>query len=119
MPERTYRELLTMLGSLTTSNPGLQAAWAKTCYDMAEQKADWIAGLRQAGIKAAHPDDGWIDRKENSVHFAYPHFDDGVQVGDLIALGWPYKKTWRTVRVVGEKVSPLGIKRWLFEPIQS
>ena len=59
----------------------------------------WITRLREQGAKAAHPDDGWVDRERNRIHLTYPQFDDGVRVGDLLALGWPTGPT-RMVRVV-------------------
>lgn len=59
----------------------------------------WVADLRSRGVKAAHPDDGWVDRKKNRVVLCYPQFNLGLEVGDLIALGWPDK--WRLVRVMG------------------
>lgn len=63
--------------------------WHEICREMnAEQKA-WIAQLRSQGIKASHPDDGWVDRKNNTLQFVYPQFNDGAKAGDLVALGWP------------------------------
>ena len=59
----------------------------------------WVDSLIRRGIKAAHPDDGWVDREENKVVFCYPQFRMQVNVGDLIALGWPDK--YRIVRVTG------------------
>jgi len=62
-------------------------------------EVQWIKSLRKAGVKAAHPDDGWVDRTTNIVTFAYPQFDDGVSPGDYIALGYSFW-AWRIVRVV-------------------
>lgn len=85
---------------------------------MEQQQAAWIAELRAAGVKAAHPDDGWVDRELDTVYFCYPQFDDGVSVGDLIALGWPQwsrkKKQHRIVRVIGITCGPFQ-QRWAFE----
>jgi len=74
------------------------AEYAKICAEQKEQERQWVKSLRVQGIKAAHPDDGWVEREENTVHFAYPQFDDGVSIGDLIALGWEYK--FRVVKVI-------------------
>lgn len=67
--------------------------WIGIGNQMREEQDRWIAGLRTMGVKAAHPDDGWVDRKKADRHdfvqFVYPQFDDGVSQGDLIALGWP------------------------------
>jgi len=72
---------------LMSGPPAAMARWAEICHEGDHKEDDWIATLRAKGVKAAHPDDGWVDRKENSVHFAYPQFDDEVKVGDTIALG--------------------------------
>lgn len=47
----------------------------------------WKRELAQRGVKGAHPNDGWVNRDENTVIFVYPHFDYGISVGDFIALG--------------------------------
>lgn len=78
--------------------------FAKICQDHEEAERQWIADLRSIGIKAAHPDDGWVDRKRAKRHdfvrFAYPQFNDGVQEGDRIALGWPDRYRVRIVQKV-------------------
>jgi hypothetical protein len=60
-------------------------------------------------VKAAHPDDGWVTRtkaeRHDFVQFAYPQFDDGVSVGDLIALGWPDE--FRVRKVV--RIEPISM----------
>ena len=71
--------------------------WAEICTKQHKTQLDWIADLRTHGIKAAHPDDGWVDREKNYVSFTYPQFFDGLNDGDFIALGWPDK--YRIVRV--------------------
>lgn len=87
----------------------------------AEQQA-WVEMLRACGVKAAHPDDGWVNRVDNILQPCYPQFDDGVEVGDTIALGWPQwgDKTprHRLVRVVEITRGRLfGTLLWKFEPI--
>lgn len=97
------------------------ATFATIACDMERDQSAWIAALRAAGVKAAHPDDGWVDRECNTVFFCYPQFDDGVAVGDLIALGWPQwgskKPQHRIVRVIGKTVGPFQ-QRWAFEPAE-
>ena len=68
---------------------------------MRAAESAWIKGLREKGVKAAHPDDGWVNRKENTIKFVYPQFFDNPQVGYLVALGWPWEKT-RIVRLTEE-----------------
>lgn len=53
--------------------------------DRNEEK--WVEKLKKFGIKAAHPNDGWNNRKDNECSFSYPYFNLGVKVGDQIALG--------------------------------
>lgn len=74
----------------------------------AQREREWIAGLRAQGVKAAHPDDGWVDRERNLVHLAYPQFNDGLGVGDLLALGWSDDRM-RIVRVMGTSENPFAV----------
>lgn len=91
--------------------------WKRIGKEMAENEREWVEQLRSQGVKAAHPDDGWVDRENNTIYFAYPQFNDGVQIGDTIALGWDWHRT-RLVRVIGVIEQPLmGEPRYAFEPI--
>ncbi len=87
---------------------------------MATSRKTWVAALREQGVKAAHPDDGWVDRDRNEVHLAYPDFNDGLGVGDLLALGWPSGET-RIVRITGKRTPEigLGMTYWAFEELSS
>lgn len=67
---------------------------------MCAEEAQWVAELRAGGVKASHPNDGWVDRAAYKVHLCYPQFNDGLEVGDLLALGSPGRGTW-LVRVTG------------------
>lgn len=82
---------------------------------MEREQADWICHLRANGVKAAHPDDGWVDRQKNTIRFQYPQFNDGVGIGDLVALGWPSSKT-RIVEIIGREETMLAGERWAFKP---
>ena len=98
--------------------PESRDRWHAICDQADRDKAKWCDELKGQGVKAAHPDDGWVDREKNSVYFAYPHFDLGVQVGDLIALGWHFDKT-RIVEVVeikDEGILGPGLVRYYFIP---
>lgn len=75
-------------------------AYNEVCLKAEEDERKWIADLRATGVKAAHPDDGWVDRIRNHVVLAYPQFNDGLEVGDLLALGYHYGDT-RIVEVSG------------------
>lgn len=83
-------------GLCRSNDAGHVATWDRIGATLAAEQREWNARLRAQGVKAAHPDDGWVDRANSTVQFSYPAFDDRVQVGDLIALGWP----WRGYRIV-------------------
>jgi hypothetical protein len=87
------------------------AGWRDICVKAQKEQDRWISNLRAAGIKAAHPDDGWVDRENNTVHFSYPQFDDGCAIGDRVALGWADK--YRVVTIVGKDDGPF-LFRWIF-----
>jgi hypothetical protein len=94
--------------------------WHQVCDEMETAQARWIAELRAAGVKAAHPDDGWVDREHNTLQFAYPQFNDDAKVGDLVALGWHPSEhrplQHRIVRLTGFTAGLLGMGCWSFEP---
>lgn len=77
--------------------------------DLHQGEQEWIAALRADGVKAAHPDDGWVKRDENRVHLCYPQFNDNPAVGDLIALGSSYRGQARLVRVTRIEVRDKGV----------
>lgn len=76
-------------GSFSTDDPKIFEDIQRIDRNMSEQRRLWIEQIREAGAKASHPDDGWVDRTNNIVQFAYPHFNDDPQVGDMIVLGSP------------------------------
>lgn len=100
-------------GLCESADASAVALWDSIGDRMADDQRGWVARLRAMGVKAAHPDDGWVKRNETppKVFFSYPAFNDGVQEGDLIALGAPYhhggykwgtdRWKYRLVRVTG------------------
>jgi hypothetical protein len=102
-----------------TGNPEMVSLWRRICDEADEQERQWIANLRAAGFKAAHPNDGWVDRGKNEVYLAYPQFNDGAEIGDLVMIGWPYKSSRpRPVRIVGKR-EWLGGVYWRFEDVET
>ncbi len=92
------------------------SAWIEAEKQSDTLKIKWINDLRSENIKAAHPDDGWVDRKANTVVFAYPQFYDDVGVGSLIALGWHFDATSRIVRLISSRSSFCSeLVYWKFE----
>lgn len=88
--------------------------FAAICEQRKQDETAWISALRTAGVKAAHPDDGWVDRKANVVQLQYPRFNDGVAVGDMVALG--DQERYRLVRVANVDRPWWGGIRLAFEP---
>lgn len=101
-----------MIGLLSTSNAAVGKSWAEICNEGQCERDAWVAALKEHGIVAAHPDDGWVDRVKNQIRFAYPQFNLGVEVGSLVALGWPDKH--RVVRITGTVESMLSGRAWTF-----
>ena len=85
-------------GLACSNDPALIATWNGLAANEAKRTRAWVADLRALGVKAAHPDDGWVNRKADTVQLVYPQFNDGPGVGDLIALGDPER--YRLVRVI-------------------
>ena len=102
---------------LASGDPEFVAWWNAGCREDHTSEQRWIADLRAKDVKAAHPDDGWVDRKANSFQFAYPQFNDGAGVGDRVALGWHFAKTRivRITRIERSKFFP-ELVTYFFEP---
>lgn len=93
-------------GLASSNDHRLITAWNDTVAAQIREEKDATRALRKMNIRAAHPDDGWVDRARDAVRFVYPQFDDGVLPGHLIALGWPWKG-YRIVRC--REVAEVGI----------
>ena len=77
-------------GLMSSADPNAVALWEDIGARMENDKATWTERLRAMGVKLAHPDDGWVDRKRNRFSWSwYPQFDDRPEVGDLVAFGCP------------------------------
>lgn len=90
--------------------------WNQGCRAAHNEELQWITMLKADGVKASHPEDGWVDREKNEVFFCYPQFggDDNVSFGDRVALGRPGK--YRIVEIIGSRRVILGdMKYWKFK----
>ena len=96
------------------NDPKFGELWNSICDEQSATERRWVAQLRFAGIKAAHPDDGWVDRKKNEVFLCYPQFNDGLQVGDRLALG--SADHHRIVVVTGMRIGGAlwNVNLWMF-----
>lgn len=105
---------------LCSGRPDFFSTWAKICHEGHHREQAYIAALRQRGIKAAHPNDGWIKRDEQKLHFAYPHFNDGAKTGDLVALGYEFDATTLIVRLTTSTSGVLSsMKWWSYTPVET
>lgn len=89
-------------GLMSSADPDAVALWEDICSRSDAAESDWTARLRAAGVKLAHPDDGWVKRDRNQFSLSwYARFDDHPEVGDLIAFGSPpdgeHYRSWHDV----------------------
>lgn len=106
-------------GIQVSGRADIVATFADVYRQMREDDRAWIARLRAEGYKAAHPNDGWVDRKKNIITFCYPHYNDGAKAGDLVMLGWSCERWNRPVRLLGPATGLAGGNwgRWFFEDV--
>jgi len=105
-------EMKKLLGP--TSNLEFQKDWYDVCEREQREQDEWILKLIEDGIKAAHPDDGWNDRDNNEIHFAYPRFIHPLlQIGNLVALGRPEK--FHIVKLTSKKIGFGDMIYWKYE----
>lgn len=70
------------------TNAAFGERWVKICADHESKKNSWVQKMLELGCAAAHPDDGCVDRRQNTVFLCYPYFErKPVKIGDRIALG--------------------------------
>lgn len=100
---------------LASGRPDLVANWRKICLEQQHDLDVWRAKLKADGVRAAHPDDGWVDDRQNIVFLSNPHFDLGLRPGDVMAIGDPHG--YRFVRILER--APLlllpNANRWRFD----
>lgn len=90
------------------------ASFVAICTEFDRKEKEWVEMLESKGFAAAHPDDGWVDRKRHEVHFAYPQFirPDRLKIGAKVALGTAEK--YRIVVIRGQ-VRSLCLDYWPFK----
>jgi hypothetical protein len=103
----TYEATYESADGFRISGPAtIVASFEASEHRRAKVTARMVAELRAQGVKALHPDDGWVRRDRDSVYLCYPYFDDGVNVGDIVALGDPAHGV-RLVRIT--RIEPLKV----------
>lgn len=93
------------------------ARFARISAEYEETERGWVANLKAQGIAAAHPQDGWVDRKNNTVHLAYPQFaeTEKLKPGARIALGQFNK--FRIVEIIRKEEDVFGMIWWRFREL--
>ena len=96
--------------------PTLREQWDELTFEAGLSKKEWIQALRDLGFQAAHPYDDWAQRKgrKDQLHLAYPQYNDGVDVGAIVMLGWPKntKEELRPVIIIGKEEDRKDKKIW-------
>jgi len=100
---------------IISGKPEIVSLWNDIVRKGRIEKEEWIKNLREQGFSAAHPNDGWVDRENNKIYFAYAHFNDGVQVGDKIMLGWAFDKPEKLRPVIITGIEHRLLTYYLFE----
>lgn len=94
--------------------------YLEICRKKDRSEREWISQLKGIGIKATHPDDGWVNREQNYVKFCYPYFKYAdLAVGDLAVLG--NFEQFRLVRITKIKDSIFlknSLKYYYFEELE-
>ena len=108
-----------MKKSLTTYDGKFVQSWIDICEEWKQEEERWVSKLKEEWFKASHPNDWWVNRKENYVILQYPQFDDGVEVGNLIMLWWAHDKPSknRPVKVTSIKYGSMGLEYFYFDDI--
>lgn len=111
-------------GGTLTSNGSAEGdacvdTYARVCRDMDAEREAAHSTLKAKGVVAAGANDGWVDRKKNSwCPPSYAHIWGPIEVGSLIALGWPSDGySLKTVTRIED--GWFGLVRYYFEPAAS
>ena len=104
-----------------SGRPDLVEQWKDGCRVSAYERKAWVKKMRALGVRASHPDDGWVDRENNHLQLCYPDFERSLAVGSLIALGGP--ENYRLVRVTKvdteQRIIPDSLITYEYEPHES
>lgn len=105
-------------GLCQSNNNEMIETWNKITEQQETAKKKYIAELRQKGIKALIPNDGWVNRTENYFQLVYPDFNDGVKIGDKVMLSFGKGYNERLVVVKNIKENMFGKEYYYFEDIK-
>lgn len=82
-----YESLNGLADGIGESGKTFVDSYNKSCEEYKIKNQEWVNKLKDLGIVAIHPDDGWHHREEHTFSLSYPYIDLGVKVGDMVALG--------------------------------
>lgn len=117
--DRTTTEHARILDCAFGADGKLFADFIRFIHNADAKRAAWIAMLRRSGVRAAHPDDDFVDPAARSFHPQQWEFNDGARIGDVIALG--NQNIYRLVRITWQRESLLSadISFWGFEELSA
>lgn len=106
-------------GLAHSDNLKMIECWNNCIMQRKKKTEEFCDYLKKQGVKALHPDDGWVDRKENTVYFCYPDFLEEINVGDQIALG-DYKeyRICQVIEIISQSRIFAGGFRYKFKEIK-
>lgn len=78
----------------------------------------WIAEIRESGVAAIHPDDGWVHHKKMKLALYNPDYcvDRPLENGDRIVIGNP--DHYMVAKIEKHKRSIFGILWWRFQILE-
>ena len=82
--------------------------WKAITAGSADEERQWISDLKERGISAAHPENGYVDQNTLWYGFGWSgdfYFNDGLESGSLLEIGCPTRS--KTVKVISVKVERL------------
>lgn len=110
-----------MSKQILTMNAEFRKVLDKVILDEKAKYDGWIQELKSRGIRFAMPDDGWVNREEKCLHFAYPYMSEGgITKGVIVALGWP--DHYRLVKLTGQtrkRYFPPAPLWWYYEELEA
>ena len=87
--------------------------WSAVIEESRLKERAWISHLLDMGVKAAHRNDGWVDREKHLIALVYPFFYHSIAIGDLIAIGDPDE--YFLARITGVVERRLCDPQWEYE----
>lgn len=94
--------------------------FASISIENEKKDAEWIQFLIDTGVKAAHPNNGWVDREKKIIRLVDPYFKCMLFPGDIIAIG--DRDDYKLVKILWEITSKYVLRyvpTFLYKEIES